>query len=205
MYLSMLHVPFWSLALLLSHQDTLTFSISLAPSTFPRHRASPSFPLHSFLPFNIVFSRMGFTEWRKGVLNPWALYSPSCFHWHDEIYCVPVQDLHDSDSICTYYTSIFYYTMCIFSFDFSYPRIIREKGSVSILEHQLPQRQATENGELGFRREKKELDENQEMEQKEVGKNSGKQIFASYGYFLLFPFYSAALISQNLFRKQHFD
>lgn len=72
-FYSMLHVPFRSLAppycryLIRIH---LAFSTSLAPATFPRHRVSPSFPLHSFLPFNIVFSRIGFTEWRKGCLTP---------------------------------------------------------------------------------------------------------------------------------------
>lgn len=110
-YYSMFHVPFsrpWhsppppsASPLEIQPPFLAVFPPSLTP-TFLRHHRRHFFPpsrAYSFLPFSIVVPRMEFTDWRKGRLTPFpplasrqsALYSPSCFHRCDEIYCAPVR------------------------------------------------------------------------------------------------------------------
>lgn len=88
------------------------FLAALLPPLSTLHRLSTtasrllSSLAHSFLPFNIVFPRMGFTDRGKGCLTPSlrssrvclslvsrqsVLYSSSRFHQHDEISCAPVR------------------------------------------------------------------------------------------------------------------
>lgn len=85
-FYSMFHVPFSPLAYPSRRypiKDTPTFS---TPTALRRHRrrlptiTTPrSSPHHAFLPFNIVSSRMGFTDGRKGCLNPGHFIRPRVF------------------------------------------------------------------------------------------------------------------------------
>lgn len=88
----------------------------LSRSTFPH-------PSHSFLSFNIVFSRIRFTEWRKGCLTSGILFAFS-FHWHDKIYCVGTySELYDSDSIRAFHIV---YLIFVYLLDNAYSLDIRK-------------------------------------------------------------------------------